>query len=130
MLSKNKKGNILTENIIFIVLNVIFITILVLFLFTRAGSAAIYEERYAKQIALMVDAAKPGMVIDLNMTDAIKQANKENFPIDKIVNITNNIVTVKLREKGGYSYSFFNDVQANANLKKDKQGYYFVISKK
>ena len=130
MLSKNKKGNILTENIIFVVLNVIFITILVLFLFTRAGSAAIYEERYAKQIALMVDAAKPGMVIDLNMTDAIKQANKENFPIDKIVNITNNIVTVKLREKGGYSYSFFNDVQANANLKKDKQGYYFVISKK
>ena len=130
MLSKNKKGNILTENIIFIVLNVIFITILVLFLFTRAGSAAIYEERYAKQIALMVDAAKPGMVIDLNMTDAIKQANKENFPIDKIVNITNNIVTVKLREKGGYSYSFFNDIQANANLKKDKQGYYFVISEK
>ena len=128
-LIKKKRGNILTENIIFIVLNLVFITILLLFLFSKAGSATILEEKYAKQIALLIDAAEPAMTIHLNMEDAIKIAEKENFPAGEIVQITGNIVTVKLRENGGYSYSFFNDVGVNANFDTlNKKEYYFVIS--
>ena len=67
----NKKANILTENIIFIVLNLLFITILILFLFSKMGSAAVLEEKYAKQIALIIDSAKPFTEISLNMEDAI-----------------------------------------------------------
>jgi len=127
--NKNKKGNILTENIIFIVLNLVFITILLLFLFSKTGAASVLEEKYAKQIALLIDAAEPAMTIHLDMEDAIKIAEKENFPAGEIVKITGNIVTVKLREKGGYSYSFFNDVEANANFDTlNKKEYYFVIS--
>mgnify|MGYP001613577595 CR=1 FL=1 len=85
---KNKKGNILTENIIFIVLNLVFITILLIFLFTKTGSAAVLEEKYAKQIALLIDASEPVMAIHLKMEDAIKAAEKENFHIDQIVKIT------------------------------------------
>ena len=128
---RNKKGNILTEDIIFIVLNLVFITILLLFIFTKTGSAAVLEEKYAKQIALLIDAAEPVMTINLNMEDAIKKAEKENFPAGEIVNINENIVTVKLREKGGYSYSFFNDVEVNANFDTmNKKEYYFVITEK
>src|SRR3972149_6928886 len=113
---RDKKGNILTENIIFIVLNLAFITILFLFLFTRAGSTAILEEKYAKEIALLIDAAEPVMTIDLDMSDAIKKAQKENFPLSEIVEIDGNLVTVRLKkESRGYSYSFFNDVAAEAN---------------
>lgn len=127
-----KKGNILTENIIFIVLNLVFITILLLFLFSKTGDASILEEKYAKQIALLIDAAEPVMTIHLNMEDGIKIAEKENFPSSEIVKITGNMVTVKFREKdSGYSYSFFNDVGVNANFDTlNKKEYYFVISEK
>jgi hypothetical protein len=106
----NKKGNILTENIIFIILNLVFLSILVVFLFSKMGSAAILEEKYAKQIALILDSAEPGMTIHLNMKDAIKIAKKENRDLNNIISIQDNVVNVQLREKGGYSYSFFNDI--------------------
>ena len=60
---KNKRGNILLENIIFIILNVLFITILVIFLFTKTGSVAVLEEKYAKEIALIIDSAESDMTV-------------------------------------------------------------------
>ena len=131
MEQKGKRGNILTENIIFIVLNLAFITILLIFLFSKTESASVLEEKYAKQIALLIDATEPSMTIHLDMEDALDVAEKENFPAGEIVKITENLVTVKLREDGGYSYSFFNDVEANANFDTlNKKEYYFVISEK
>ena len=130
-MKKNRKANILTENIIFIVLNLVFLSILILFLFSKIGSAAVLEEKYAKQIALIVDSAKPGMIIHLNMEDAIETALDEGRNIKEIVLIHDNIITVQLREKAGYSYSFFNDVQVNANLDTtNNEEYFFVINKK
>ena len=105
-----KRGQILVENIMFIILNLIFLTILILFIFSKTGSEALLEEKYSKQIALLIDSAKPGMIIQLNMEDALEKADKNNWERKKIVFIEGNEVTVKLREKGENSYSFFNDV--------------------
>ena len=129
---KSKRGNILTENIIFIILNIIFISILILFLFSKMGDSAVLEEKYAKQIALIIDSAKPGMEIDLEMKDAIKKAKKDwgEDRIDDIVKIDKNFVAVKLREKGGYTYSFFNDVEVSAYPDQDYQSYIFLIDEK
>ncbi len=121
---KNRRANILTENIIFIVLNLIFLSILILFLFSRMGNAAGLEERYAKQIALIIDSAKPGMEININMEDAFNEA-KENGLLEKnvvVVDNENNLVTVKLKEGKGHSYSFFNDVKVSS--------YYNSLTKK
>jgi len=107
---KNKRGNILTENIIFIILNLVFLSILIVFLVSRMGAAAVLEEMHAKQIALMISAAEPGMTIHLDMEKAINIAKKEGINLDDVVTRKDNLITVKLREKGGYSYSFFNDV--------------------
>jgi len=126
---KSKRGTILAENIIFIVLNLIFLTILIIFLFSKMGDAAVLEERYAKQIALIIDSAKPVMEIHLNMEDAIKEASKEKWEGD-IVTIQENIVKVKLREKGGYSYSFFNDVDVTAYPDINGEGYILTINEK
>lgn len=108
---RNKKANILTENIIFIILNLVFLTILLLFLFSKMQSVAVLEEQYAKQIALIIDSSKPVMDIRLNMEKAFNK-KEEGWSIKNIVTINENtrFVTVKLRERGGYSYSFFNDV--------------------
>lgn len=112
---KGKKGeNILTENLIFIVLNLIFISILLVFLVSRTGDAAVLEEKYAKQIAMMIDSARPIMEIKLEMEDAFEEANKNGVK-GEFVSIDKNVVNVNLRSDGkGYSYSFFNDVKANA----------------
>jgi len=115
MRKSSKRGVILAENIIFIVLNLVFLTILILFLFLKMGDASVLEEKYAKEIALIIDSSKPVMEIHLKMEDAIKKAEKEKWE-GRIVIIEENVVTVKLREKGGYSYSFFNDVDATAYL--------------
>jgi len=47
------------------------------------------------------------------MENAINIAKKEGINSGDVVTIKENVVTVKLREKGGYSYSFFNDVDVS-----------------
>ena len=123
----NKKGNILTQNIIFIILNLVFLSILIIFLFSKMGNAALLEENYAKQIALILDSAEPGMVISLNMEDAIKIANKENRNLNNIVSVQDNVVTVQLREKGSYSYSFFNDIDFSIYLNTSSTKEYIIF---
>ena len=111
-----KRANILTENIIFIILNVVFLSILILFIFKQGAGVVVLEQSYAKQIALLIDSAQPGMIITLDMMEAVEEANKENWNHNSIVNIQDNIVTVKLSEKGGHSYSFFNDVEVYVDV--------------
>ena len=116
----DKRGaNILMENIIFIVLNLVFLAIILLFVFSRMGASAVLEEKYSKQIALIIDAAKPEMIIDLNMEDAVKKANKEGQLPDRIVSKDGNVILVKINPKGkGHSYSYFNDVDVSINYVK------------
>jgi hypothetical protein len=109
-----KRGNILVENLIFIILNILFLTILVLFLYRQGNGAIVLEQSYAKNIALLVDAGRPIMEMKLNMEDAINLAEKNGLKREEIVKITGNTVTVKLSDKGGYSYSFFNNVDVTA----------------
>jgi len=106
----SKKGTILIENVIFIILNVVFLSIIILFLARQSSGAFVLEENYAKQIALIADYAKPGMLIKIDMEKGMKVAEKNNFDFSKAVRIEGNVVYVKLREEGGYSYSFFNNV--------------------
>ena len=112
---RDKRGeNILTENLIFIILNIVFLMILVLFLFSKMGNASVLEEKYAKQIAMIIDSAKPEMEIYLDMDDAIKNAEKNSVDGNDIISVRDNVVTVKLQENSkGYSYSFFNNVEVS-----------------
>ncbi len=110
---RGKKGDILIGDVIFIILNLVFLSILIIFIVTKANDASRLEEQYAKQIALIIDSAKPVMTIHLNMEDAIKKATGNNQDISKIVAVQGNVITVKLDDKAGYSYSFFNDVDVN-----------------
>ena len=121
---KNHRGNILIENVLFLVLTLIFLTILFLFLFSRMGGAAVLEEKYAKQIVLLIDSAKPGMIIALTMEDVFKKTGNENF--GKVVLIQDNLVTVKIGEGAGYSYSFFNNIEIK-NIYQDENKYVFVM---
>ena len=124
----NKRGEVLVENIIFIVLNLLFLTILMLFLLRQGDGAIVLEQSYAKNIVLLIDSAKPVMEIQLNMEKAKEVAKKNNVNFEDIVKIEDNLIIVKLSEKGGYSYSFFNDVEATAYPK--DEFYVFIINEK
>lgn len=110
----NKKGVILMENVIFIVLNLLFISILALFIYKQGNGAVVLEQSYAKNIALLIDSAKPVSELRLDMEDAMDLAEKNGVNREEIVKIEGNIVIVKLNKDSGYQYSFFNDVDATA----------------
>ncbi len=112
-----KRGELLIGNVIFIILNLIFLTILVVFIIKQGSGAVSLEQSYSKQIALIVDSAKPGMKIEVDMQQA-RNSNKEWYDsnyFDTVV-FTDNLVTVKLSEESGYSYSFFNDVKVSYDI--------------
>ncbi len=116
MKKREKRGTILVENIIFIVLNIAFISILLLFLVKQGSGAVVLEQSYAKNIALLIDASSPVMEMKINLKKGFDLAEKNGLAREDIVKIDNerNIVAVKLSEKGGYEYSFFNNVDATA----------------
>jgi hypothetical protein len=113
---REKRGTILIENVVFIILNILFITILILFITKQGSGAIVLEQSYAKNIALLVDASRPVMEMKINMEDAFKLAEKNGIKREDIVKINpkDNTVTVKLSIKSGYSYSFFKDLDVTA----------------
>jgi len=84
-LNKNKKASILTENIIFIILNLIFLTVLIVFLLRQGSGTVVLEQSYAKQLALLIDSSQPGMLIELDMTKAIEVAANNGLEARDII---------------------------------------------
>jgi hypothetical protein len=130
------RGTILVENVIFIILNLIFLTVLVLFLIKQGSGAIVLEESYSKQIAMIADSAKPGMLVKMDMEKGNEIAEENGIDFNDVVIITGNTVKVKLTESGGYTYAFFNDVEVVSYAETDdKTGkytglYVFTINKK
>lgn len=117
-----KRGEILIENLIFIILNVVFLTILALFLLKQGSGTVLLESAYAKEIALIVDSAKPDMVVKINLENALDVAEKNGIPFAEVVSFEGNYVKVKLNEDGGYLYHFFNDITVNPHTTRDSEG--------
>jgi hypothetical protein len=129
----NRRGQILIENVVFIILNVLFLSILVLFLLKQGQGAVLLESSYAKEAALLIDGAKPGMIFILNMEKGMDIANENGIDFSKVVEVGKNYVSVKLTDKGGYKYTFFNDVDVSAypdKVDNEYNGMYvFTVSK-
>ncbi len=119
-----KKGTILVENIVFIILNVLFLSILILFLLKQGSGTLVLEQVYSKEIAMFVDSSISGMEVKLDMEKGKKLTEKSGVDFGNAVIITGNFVTVKFGEGKGYTYAFFNDVVVSANAEKDNMGEY------
>jgi len=127
---EKKKGEILVENIIFIVLNLVFLTILVLFLINQGNGAIFMEKFYSKQISLLIDSSSPGAIMQLNLEKPKKVAEKNGIAFDKmvVIDLDKRLVTVSLKDKSSYSYSYFNDV--DVKFYTDDIYYIFTINKR
>ncbi|PJE81662.1 hypothetical protein COU58_01835 [Candidatus Pacearchaeota archaeon CG10_big_fil_rev_8_21_14_0_10_32_42] len=109
-----KRGEILVENIIFIVLNIAFLSILVIFLLNQGSGESILEDSYSKQVALLIDSAKPGMIMRVNFENAKEVSDENGISFSEILLINDQYVTTKLNEDSGRSYHFFNDINVSS----------------
>ncbi len=111
---KNKKAIIMTlETVIFLVLNLIFLVMMLMFAYQQGNRYFIYEESYAKQIALLIDNAKPDMAIMMNIEDLVKIAKKENKPLSEMFDIDESSNMVKVKLDRGYGYKYFSDYKVD-----------------
>jgi hypothetical protein len=125
----NKRGdNLISETVIFIALNIIFFLVMLLFVGRATSGAGFLEQTYAKQIALSIDQAKPGMTIIFSMQDAIDLAksldkSKEALSNDKIlgdiikINPSENKIIVKVGSRGGYGFRYFSSYNITGEVK-------------
>ena len=127
-----KRGSaedVMWPEVVWIILFLIYAVVFVIFIKDSIYGAAAYEDIYAKKIALIIDGARPGTDVKVEVTDAFKVAEKtkksreramsESFSIDKI----NNNVKVSLGSRtGGTLYYYFSDYNvslSSLNLGKD-----------
>ena len=107
------------ENVIFIVLNIMFFAIMILFVVRSVSNAVVYEQAYAKEAALIIDSAKPSMVILMNIEDALKIAKSNSVKEEDIVRIDSaeKRIILKFSSKGAYSFQYFNDNEVSAGIR-------------
>jgi hypothetical protein len=115
MLLKHKKGNILTETVIFVILNITFFAVMLLFIYLQSSPVHIAEEGVAKQVALLIDASKPGSEIKINLKDFFEESEIRD---DKAIVIDHdrNVVVAKGSDDSFFEYSYFNDVDVSPNV--------------
>ena len=122
-------GDLVTELIVFTVFSLIFLAALFIFIGNAGKGANVYEQMYAKKIALAIDAAKPGMIITFNISNAYK-FNNQTF---KILEPTNSVgsVNVILGKGSGYTYTYFSDYKVKGEIdKKDKNSFVITVEDK
>ncbi|MEM4181900.1 MAG: hypothetical protein QXX68_01970 [Candidatus Pacearchaeota archaeon] len=121
---KNKRADMIYPIVIFIVLNIIFMSLMLIFVNRVSSEALRYEEIYAKKIGLMLNRAERGDFFEINITDLIKNAQKNRmdskFMQEEmiIINTTESFVQIKTKKEGGFVYHFFSKIEIDESLTK------------
>ncbi len=129
-MEKNKKASSeLLSTSLFFLLNLIFIVLLLTFVNNASKGAFVYEEMYAKQIALLIDNAEPGTTVFIDFSRALEIAKGNNKKTEDIVKIDKekNEVIVSLSNRGGHSFQYFSDYKVSSYIGNNKLG--LVIEK-
>jgi len=115
LLSDKKAEEIAFPVVLRIIIYLVFFSILFLFVHLRSTGASIYEQAYAKQIALMIDSAGSPTKIVLDFKEGIEVAEKNKITLrENLVTLKNNEVIVKLSDNGGYSFKYFSEQEVNS----------------
>lgn len=115
-LEKDKRG-MLRENIVFLILQLLFFSFVLIGVLLIGSGTAVYENIYARQIALAIDEAKPDMNLDIDISKLYEVAEKNKFN-GKIVEIdeANHQVIVHLTIEQGHKFSYFSDYKVDSSL--------------
>lgn len=130
-----KKGDaeeVSWPQVIFLVLVIAFMAVFFIFVRNSLTGSLVYEEIYAKKIALLIDSAKPGTDLLLDITplkgvaDKVQGKNIESQIIT--LNSDKNSVMVSLRlGERGYTYSYFSDYNISGQYKSVGEKFFYLI---
>lgn len=120
----NKKGGVsqtLQNNVIFLVLAIFFFVILLVFVNSQMNGAKVWEDYYAKEITKLINTAKPGDQITINVQKGTVAAKRNGLELNAeklfIFNDVNKSVCVKFSVGRMTCYNYFNKVNvANQKL--------------
>lgn len=125
---KNKRGDVLHEAVIFIVLNLIFFGILFMAVSKVSSGTGLHEQVYAKQIALLIDSAKPGTIISINAEEFTKFIEEKEISENEIISFSKNKVNVKLsRKSSGYNFEFFSTYKIEHSFSRENNKLFLNI---
>jgi len=118
---KSKKADTLMFLVICLILVLVFISFVFIYLNRFGSEASIDEQIFAKEIALNIDSARPGTIIEKDVSELYEIAKGNNFN-GKVVDIDNenNKVKVNLIFGKGYEYYFFSDVDIEWEVRKNE----------
>lgn len=125
MKNKRAQTEILHNNIVMIIAIILLFSGLMFFVHKSSTGAVVYEELYSKQIALILEKAKPDSEVIIDFEDGFEILKENNLgenakPVE--IDNQNNKVIVMLSGRGGYETSFFSDYDISVeNLEKDKK---------
>ena len=100
-------------NLLYIILTVVAFSLLFLYVDAQQHNASRWELYYAQQLALVLDAARPGDEISFDLTSASSIALKNNFKDFKNIvrfDATRHEVIVRLHSGGETRFAYFSDV--------------------
>jgi hypothetical protein len=126
-LSMSKKGNLLTGQVLYVVLFLVFFIGAFYFVTMYQDGASVWEEIYAKEIAMLINGVGDGTKVSLDVTELSEIAVKNGKSVNEMIVIdnVNNVVRVSLRQGKATSFGFFNDVdiiEPRIELFSDKSG--------
>ena len=118
--------NPIMSNVIFIILNLLFFMAMFLFVSRTVGGDSVYEQTYAKQIALIVGDLRPESTISLDITELYLRADKNKFNLD--IKLEDNLVTVKVKNGKGYSFPYFTENNLKDSLNPQTRDLVLIVT--
>ncbi len=124
-MKKRGESDISMGTVIFLILNLLFFSIILIFIMTSSNNITFYEDVYSKQVALLIDSSRPGTRIILSNSDFLdifsRDIEKENIKRDNFFSVSqeNKRVTFKFKESAfsGFAYYFFSDIFLEYNTR-------------
>lgn len=124
----NKRGEqLLIGTIVLIIINIIFIIILIVSVTVKGDPTSFYEETFAKQTALLINIAKPGTQLEINIDELIAKAHDNKQELIFRIDCEKNLVIVKALEKSGYEFEFV-PILKKCDYKLDLENRKFTIN--
>ncbi|MBI2629819.1 hypothetical protein HYW76_01835 [Candidatus Pacearchaeota archaeon] len=117
-----KRASLVLSEVIFILLNLIFFIGMFYFIYRVGSSDNLYEQQFAKRIAILIDQGKTGTSIEIDISDMMKRAEKNKFN-GKIIEVDKdkNKVKAKVNTISGYAVDFFSDAKVEVLENREKR---------
>ncbi len=104
---------------------------MIVFVSSSSNNSLLYEQIYAKEIALFLDSAKPGMEIILNFDKGFDIAEGNNRKTNLVkIDEENNEIHVALRSSGGYNMTYFTNYNITLVENSKQKWIYLKVEKK